>query len=71
MPKRFHWTTKPDYDAECMDCGWRCSGRNALGTAARHHDSTKHNVRVGVETAVYYCTRESFEARRSPAPSER
>jgi hypothetical protein len=64
MSKRFHWTTKPDYMAECQDCPWVMHSRNALGTAARHHDSTGHKVRIGVESAVYYQTRESYDAER-------
>lgn len=61
--KRFHWTTKPDYQAQCQDCGWEQNSRAALGQAAQHHDRTGHSVRVGVESAVYYETRERYEAR--------
>lgn len=62
---RFHWTVKPDYLAECEDCGWRLHNRNALGTAARHHDATGHTVYVQVESGIYYETRERYEARRA------
>jgi len=61
---RNHWTTRPDYAAECQDCPWTCHGKQALGTAARHHDSTLHTVRVGVESAVYYETYERERKRR-------
>lgn len=66
MPaERFHWTVKPDYRAECQDCDWLQAGPQALGSAARHHDATRHTVRVEVESAVYYETRERYEARRA------
>lgn len=51
---RHHWTTKPDYIAECQGCSWTLQSRNALGVGARHHDSTGHEVRVEVSYAVYY-----------------
>lgn len=40
--------------AECQDCAWRSSGRNAQGIAARHHDSRGHLVVVHVETEITY-----------------
>lgn len=51
---RAKWTTKPDYMAECQDCEFYQAGRQALGSAARHHDATGHVLRVNVESAVYY-----------------
>jgi hypothetical protein len=63
VAKRLHWTTKPDFAAECQDCDWTSFGPQGLGSAARHHDSTKHSVRVGVESAVYYETQERMDAR--------
>lgn len=30
--------------AECRDCGWSCSARNAMGLAAQHCDRTGHVV---------------------------
>ena len=47
-------TTKRFYEAECQDCGWRQSGRTALGLAAKHYDKTNHVVRVEVIFAVIY-----------------
>lgn len=64
---RFHWSTKPDYYAQCQDCGWELMSRNALGVAAKHHDATGHTVRVGVENAIWYETPARYDARRGSA----
>lgn len=58
--ERFHVSTKPDYIAECSDCPWHLTARNALGTAARHHDTTGHRVSVDVVYTVVYVTRERW-----------
>lgn len=51
---RGEWSTKPDYFAECMTCGWRSAASNAQGNAARHARGHKHCVRVEVSRAVIY-----------------
>lgn len=52
---RAHWSTKPDYNVECQDCGWSIHwAKTGLGLAARHHDSTGHVVRVEVGSTIYY-----------------
>lgn len=48
------WSTKPDYEAECLTCGWRLASRNAQGAAATHARKHKHCVRVQVEVARIY-----------------
>lgn len=63
VPASNQWSTKPDYTCECQDCNWFYSGSNGLGLAARHHDSTQHTVRVGVESAIYYETMERMNSR--------
>ena len=41
------WSTKPDYRAECLTCGWKLSNdTNALGAAARHSRAKNHCVHV-------------------------
>ena len=66
MPDRFHWTTKPEYVAECQvsSCGWSSAAANAQGSAAQHHDRTGHTVRVEVVRVIVYETRDSYLARR-------
>ncbi len=32
--------------ARCIDCGWETEAKNAMGTAARHHQKTGHYVQV-------------------------
>lgn len=40
--------------ATCSDCGKRWESRNAMGVAARHHQSTGHTVVVEVAYAHRY-----------------
>jgi len=56
MSGREAHVTRPDLRAECREpgCGWTAYRRNALGIAARHHDTTGHTVRVEIERVVYY-----------------
>lgn len=49
--------TKPDIQAECLDCGFRQYGVNGQGLAAQHADRTGHWVRVEVSRAVNYNAR--------------
>lgn len=51
---RGEWSTKPDYRAECMTCGWTCQGRGAQGPGAVHARKHKHCVRVAVDVARIY-----------------
>lgn len=51
---RGEWSTKPDYVAECLTCGWSLEGRNAQGPAATHSRKHKHCVRVQVDVARIY-----------------
>lgn len=51
---RGEWSTKPDYVAECLTCGWRLASRGAQGPGAVHARKHKHCVRVEVETARIY-----------------
>jgi len=52
--RRGEWSTKPDYLAECLTCGWKLQSTNAQGPAAIHARRHKHNVHVEVFiTRVY------------------
>jgi hypothetical protein len=48
------WSTKPDYQADCLTCGWQLRGRNAQGPGAVHARKHKHCVRVEVDVARIY-----------------
>lgn len=48
------WSTKLFYMVDCLTCGWRLQGGNALGSAAIHARKHKHCVRVDVELARIY-----------------
>ncbi len=52
--QRGEWSSRPDYRADCMTCGWTLSNRNAQGPAAIHARKHKHCVRVEVEVARVY-----------------
>jgi hypothetical protein len=51
---RGEWSTRPDYRAECLTCGWFCQAKNAQGVAAQHARKHKHCVRVEVEVTRIY-----------------
>lgn len=48
------WGTKPRYSVECLTCGWKLEGSNAMGTAAQHARNHKHCVRVAIERVHIY-----------------
>jgi hypothetical protein len=48
------WSTKPDFFAECLTCGWSLRARNGQGAGALHARRNKHCVRVEVEVARIY-----------------
>lgn len=41
-------------EAECIECGWKTYSFNAMGSAARHHYKTGHEVHVEVGYAQIY-----------------
>ena len=50
-----------DYNAQCGECDWHASTRNALGLAAQHHDRTGHFVRIEMYRVVFYGEHEGRE----------
>lgn len=48
------WSTRPDYRANCLTCGWQLQSRNAQGTAAQHARRHKHCVVIDVELVRVY-----------------
>lgn len=49
-----YWCTRQIQEAYCEVCGFIGSWNNGLATAARHHRSTGHEVRVEVHRTVVY-----------------
>jgi hypothetical protein len=63
--KRRTFTGLVSVVARCDDCGWTCTGRNAMGLAAQHCDRHAHTVRceqtIGVTYAPVGTSRERRE----------
>ena len=56
--------------AECRNCDWSSTARNAIGNAARHHDATGHTVVAEQLLSISYGPPESDDGsppRNSPA----
>lgn len=47
-------TALTDVIVECQGCDYASRSLNGLGSAARHHDATGHEVRTSVTRLVVY-----------------
>jgi len=41
-------------DAACAGCNWTSQARNALATAALHHDHTGHTININLTRRITY-----------------
>jgi hypothetical protein len=48
------FNSRPDCQAECMQCKWTCRTVNAVGVAAQHAKRHKHTVRVEVTRVIHF-----------------
>lgn len=48
------WKVRPDFEAECLDCGWSAITANAHGLGVQHARKNGHHVRVEVYRVYHY-----------------
>ena len=60
-----------DAVAECRDCGWGSTARNAHGNGARHAKAHGHKVYVEVSMGVFYGPWPDKDAPKVPKPAEK